>query len=213
MKYLNIFALAIVSFIVFSCTKNDETTVILLGKETYVQDIIEMIPDSLQNSFLAEFGEIHEGYIPPKIEGDYIVNRKQRVYSNTTELWPLDVYEREMPLTIKDQHNREAIFILEEAFETRTDTVYIIGHDNYFTIYGLEEKSLFDGANTINIKRAVLIKGEICDDGIKDLYFANIILDVHDDSDDTTGIPISYDKGVFFIYRDEDGLAERIAEN
>ena len=36
----------------FSCTKNDSSTIILLGTESYVDDILDVIPDSLVNTFV-----------------------------------------------------------------------------------------------------------------------------------------------------------------
>lgn len=206
MKYLNIFALAVVSLVMLNCTSNDETTVILLGKESYIQDIVDVIPDTLQATFTEHFGIIHEGYIPPKIEGSYIVSKKKRVYSNIEESWPLSVVEPDMYLTITDQHNREAIFILAEATETTTDTVYIVGVDNFFTLYYIEEKSMTYLGYNSHIKRAVLFNGEICDWGIKNLYSASVILEAFDNSG---GSIVQYKRGDFFIYKDEDGLSER----
>ena len=209
MKYLNIFALAVVSMIMLNCTKNDETTVILLGQESYIQDIIKVVPDTLQATFTEHFGMIHEGYIPPKIEGNFVVSKKKRVYSNIGESWPLSVVEPDMYLTITDQHNREAKLILAEATSTETDTVYIVGNDAYFTMYYVEDKVMtFLGYNT-KIKRAVLFNGEICDWGIKNLYAASVILDAYDNSG---GSLVQYKKGDFFIYKDEDGLSERKTE-
>jgi len=209
MKYLNIFALAVVSMIMLNCTKNDETTVILLGKESYIQDITKVIPDSLQSTFTEHFGMIHEGYIPPKVEGKFVMAKKERVYSNIGASWPLTVVEPNMYFTIKDQHNREANFILGEATETETDTVYICGNDNYFTLYYIEEKVMtYLGFNS-RIKRAVLFNGEISEWGIKNLYNASVILEAYDNSG---GSIVQYKKGDFFIYKDSDGLSERITE-
>ena len=39
-----------------SCTKNDENTIALIGTESYIDDILSVIPDSLQTRFFAEFG-------------------------------------------------------------------------------------------------------------------------------------------------------------
>ena len=190
----------------FGCTKNDNTTLILLGTEYYIEDILNAIPDTLQGTFEQRFGEIPQGYKPPKVEGDFVVAPKQRCYSNVAT-WPLNVVEPNMSLHFTNQHNRVVEIHLTEAMDMFTDTVYITGYDNFFTVYYQEYKSIVIDGTDAMIKRGVIIKGEMCDDGMKDLYFANIIMDV-------TGV-VSDDlvkPGQFFIYRDGDSLARKEEE-
>ena len=79
------------SLLLLSCTKNDDTTVILLGEEAYIEKITDVIPDTLQHVFEEYFGTIPSGYIPPNVEGEYIISPKQRIFSNVPEdNWPLD---------------------------------------------------------------------------------------------------------------------------
>ena len=77
----------------YSCTKNDDNTIALIGTEDYIDDILSLIPDSLQTRFLAEFGSIPEGFTPPKIEGSYVMDPKLRVSSNV-DGWPLQPHLR-----------------------------------------------------------------------------------------------------------------------
>ena len=49
-----------------SCTKNDTSTIVLIGTEYYIDDILSVIPDTLQSKFFAAFGSIPEGPVPPK---------------------------------------------------------------------------------------------------------------------------------------------------
>ena len=187
----------------FACTKNDTSTLILLGTEDYVEDILDAIPDTLRDTFEQEFGEITQGYKPPKIEGDYVVAPKQRCYSNVTN-WTLSVVEPNMSLHFTNQHNRVVEIHLTEALDMFTDTVYVTGYDNFFTVYYQEYKSIvIDGSDAL-IKRGIIIKGEMCDDGMKDLYFANVIMEVNGNVSDDLVKP-----GQFFIYRDGDGLARK----
>ena len=193
-------------FFLFACTKNDSTTLILLGTEYYVEDISNSIPDTLKNIFEQEFGKIPQGYKPPKIEGDFIVTPKQRCFSNVAT-WPLGVVEPNMSLHFTNQHNRVVEIHLTEALDMFTDTVYITGYDNFFTVYYQEYKSIVIDGNEAIIKRGIIIKGEMCDEGMKDLYFANIIMDVNGNVSDDLVKP-----GQFFIYRDGDGLARKEGE-
>lgn len=190
----------------FACTKNDTSTLILLGTENYVEDILNRVPDTLQNTFEQKFGVIPQGYKPPKIEGDFVVAPKQRCYSNVTN-WPLGVIEPYMSLHFTNQHNRVVEIHLTEAIDMFTDTVYVTGYDNFFTVYYQEYKSIVVDGSDAMIKRGIIIKGEMCDDGMKDLYFANIIMEVTGEVSDDLVKP-----GQFFIYRDGDGLARKEGE-
>lgn len=189
--------------VLFACTKNDDSTIILLGTESYVEQITDAIPDSLRNVFEQQFGAIPRGYVPPNIEGSFVVAPKQRCYSNVTN-WPLSVIEPNMYLTFSNQHNSVAEIMLAETNETITDTVYVIGHDNEFTVYYQENKVIDLVENQAEVKRGILIKGKMTEQGIQDFYFANIIMDV---KGDTYGVLAK--KGQFFIYKDGDGLAKK----
>ena len=196
------------SLLLLSCTKNDDTTVILLGEEAYIEKITDVIPDTLQHVFEEYFGTIPSGYIPPNVEGEYIISPKQRIFSNVPEdNWPLDIIEPDINITMSKQHNRECILQLKEATETLTDTVYITGYDNLFTVYYTEEKTLQHSGYEHYITRNVIFKGEMTDYGIKNLKIASIIVNADDNSH---GNIIQYKRGDFFLYEDGDNLSEKI---
>ena len=52
------------------------------------------------------------------------------------------------------------------------------------------------------MKRGIIIKGEMCNDGVINLYFANIVMEVEGDDGYALAKP-----GQFFIYKDGDGIA------
>ena len=135
-----------------ACTKNDDSTVILLGTEYYVETILEAIPDSLRTTFEQQFGKLPQGYIPPKVEGNFVVAPKQRCYSNVAN-WPLNVVEPNMSLCFSNQHNSVVELNLTEATETFTDTVFVIGHKNLFTVYYQESKVMTMGDDEVVLKR------------------------------------------------------------
>lgn len=208
MKTIKISILILIfSSILHSCTTNDDSTVILLGQENYVQNMNEIIPDSLLNIFETYFGTINTGYIPPNIEGKYVINPKRRVYSNVSTGWPLDVVEPEVTITISEQHNRVCIMEIDEYISTVTDTAYISGVDNFFTVYLTERKTLSYSGYESDITRNIVCKGEITPNGIKDLYIASVIIDVEDDSN---GGIVQYKQGDFFIYKDADNMSDKI---
>lgn len=186
-----------------SCTKNDESTIVLLGTESYVENIVETIPDTLRKVFEVQFGGIPQGYVPPKVEGNFLVAPKKRCYSSIAN-WPLGVLEPNMYLSLNNQHNSVVELNLAEATETFTDTVYVIGHDNLFTLYYVENKEIEINGSVVVMERGILIKGEMCEDGIRNFYFANIVMDVSGDGAEGLVQP-----GQFFIYKDGDLLARK----
>lgn len=196
-------ALSLVLFSLLACTKNDRYTVVLLGTESYVETILDAIPDTLRTTFEQQFGEIPQGYVPPKIEGCFVFGPKQRCYSNVA-YWPLNVVEPNMSLSFSNQHNSVVELNLAEATETFTDTVYVVGLGKKFTVYYQESKPMIMDNDTVVLKRGILIKGEMCDEGIKNLYFANIVMDVEGCSEVALAEP-----GQFFIYKDGDGMARK----
>ena len=184
-----------------SCTKNDENTVALIGTEYYIDDILSVIPESLQSKFMAAFGPIPEGPVPPKIEGNYVMARKQRVSSNLPiESWPLDIVEDNVWLHFSNQHNGIVRMDLSEATETTTDTVFVCGNGQDFAVYFIENKV----SEWCRVKRGIVMKGKASDEGLVDFRYATIIMETEDYSNGQ--MPL-YPSGSYFISKDEDGIA------
>ena len=211
MKSINkigILALVLFGMVFASCTKNDENTIVLIGEERYIDDILTVIPDTLKPMFDAVFGSIPQGPVPPKIEGSFVVDPKQRVSSNVS-VWPLTVIEPNLYLKFSDQHNGVVAMDLNEATEQLTDTVFVMGHNKDFTIYFVEDKSYDVPFNEqsfhVRVKRGVIMKGTMNDYGMANFSIASIIMEAEDDSGGLLG---QYAPGSFFVYRDGNGLAE-----
>lgn len=191
-----------------SCTKNDDTTIVLIGEERYIDDILTVIPDSLKTVFDGAFGAIPEGPVPPKIEGSYVVDPKQRVSTNVA-IWPLTLIEPNVYLKFSEQHNGVVTMDLNEATEQLTDTVFVMGHDNDFTVYFIENKSYDVPFNAqsfhVRVKRGVIMKGTASASGLSNFKIASIIMEAEDNSQ---GVMEQYAPGSFFVYRDGNGLAE-----
>ena len=192
-----------------SCTKNDDNTIALIGTEYYIEDILSVVPESVQTQFFAEFGSIPEGPVPPKIEGSYVMGPKQRVKSNV-EGWPLQTVEPNLYMRFSDQHNGIAKMDLSEATETLTDTVFVCGNGNAFAIYFIEDKqyeiSLNDQTYHARVQRGIIMKGQVAVEGLSDFRYATIIMHSEDDSN---GLISQYPNGSYFIYKDGDGMANK----
>lgn len=180
-------------------TAGDST--ILLGTESYVKKLTDMIPEQWQDDFWTYYGEIPQGYIPPNIEGEYAISPKQFVYSNFVDLYgDFDMY-----LKVTDQHNRVATVEFYEGETLRIDTAYIMGSKQSFSLYFEEKRTMDFNGDLSSVKRIVLFTGEKTPEGIKHLRFGSIILEVREGVSPFIG---SFIPGWFFIYRDQDGLAE-----
>ena len=202
--------LMVVGVAISSCTKNDDTTIALIGTEYYIDDILSVIPSSVQTQFLADFGSIPKGPVPPKVEGSYVMSPKQRVNSSLgAGNWPLNIIENNTWLRFTNQHNGIVKMDLNDAVETVTDTVFVCGNGNAFAVYFIENKAYemeIDG-QTIHakVKQGVVMKGQVVEEGLSDFRYATIIMESEDDSNGLIGL---YDSGTYFIYKDGDGIAK-----
>lgn len=199
---LGLWLLMFGSLLLSSCTQNDDNTIALIGTEYYIDDILSVIPDSLQTRFFTAFGSIPEGPVPPNIEGSYVVARKERVGSNVAN-WNLNAVENNMWLRFSNQHNGIAKMEVKEVAETVTmDTVFICGNGNAFTVYCIENTSLDLDTCYIKVKQGVVMKGLVTGEGLSNFRYANIIMDVQTDAPGAFQVP-----GTYYIYKDGDGLA------
>lgn len=202
---LSLWLLLMGSMMLTSCTKNDESTIVLIGTEYYIDDILSVIPDSLQTQFSVAFGSIPEGPVPPKIDGSYIMNPKKRLASNLDESeWPLDINEP-LPvyLCFSNQHNGIVTLDLAEATETSTDTVFIQGNNDNFTVYFVEDKVIEDFSVPVRMKRGIIMKGRVTDAGLADFRYATIVLETEDELNQLAN------PGSYYIYKDGDDTASR----
>ena len=202
----------IVPLLVANCTKNDETTIIPIGTESYIDDIFSVIPDSTMQAFGDTFGNVPQGYVPVNIEGDYVIAPKQRVASNVAG-WPLNPSDPEpnVGLRFSEQQNGVVRVELTEALEQMTDTAFVMGSGNDFTVYFIENKAyevpFVQTSFHVDMKRGIVIKGSMTAEGIRNLYFAVVVMEV---SDDSNGLIPQYEPGSYFIYKDGNGMASRL---
>ncbi|MCR5659624.1 MAG: hypothetical protein K6G25_09930 [Bacteroidales bacterium] len=205
---LGALALVLVGMMFASCTKNDDNTIVLIGEELYIDDILTVIPDTLKPAFNSFFGAIPDGPVPPDIEGSYVVDPKQRISTNVSD-WPLTVVEPNVYLKFTDQNNGVVTMDLNEATEQMTDTVFVRGAGKDFSVYFVENKSYdlpFLGQTyRVRVKRGIIMKGTVVSNGLANFAIASIIMEAEDNSQ---GLLDQYAPGSFFVYRDGDSMAE-----
>ena len=185
-----------------SCSIPPDETIIFLGPESYVTPIEKMIPDAWQVPFLSNLGSLPEGYCPPDIEGEYRISKKQFCTSNLG----YDLSDSlDMYLRIVNQNNRLASVQFFEGGSVWTDTAFIMGDDDRFTLYFKEKRALVSYGTTQAHWRFVIFTGRMSEEGVRDLYFGSLILSADNGEDQYVG---AFIPGWYFIYKDDDGLSE-----
>ena len=128
-KHCYVFLLLLTSGIMMSsCIKeNNGKTIALVGTEYYIDDILSVIPDSLQGRFDTIFGGITEGVIPDGL-GDscsFVVNPNMLV--NTNLDIPTPRRDSAVYMRFSNQHNGiMAMDLYEESLEMTKTSQYIL---------------------------------------------------------------------------------------
>lgn len=189
-------------FLLLGCRPIPEDTIIFLGGETYVQSVSEIIRhDEWEHDVLSHMQNVSQGYFPPDIEGEYKISEKQFVTSNFNDLSD----HQDMYLKVMDQHNRIASVLFYEGERIYTDTAYVMGDGQRFSLYFTEDREMVVNETAHTLRRFVIFTGEKTPQGIRDLYFGSLILDAGNGDDPFVG---SFIPGWYFIYKDKDGLSE-----
>lgn len=178
-------------------------TIVVLGPEDDVIPMRDLIPDTLQPAFFLDFGtDPDEGFYPPNIEGTYRIGKKQFVASSLH----YDLSDTlDMYLRVVDQHNRLASVEFYEGGSVWTETAFVAGSGQRFSLYFKETRELTSYGTTHAHDRFVLFTGRIASDGIRDLRFGSMILSAANGEDLYVG---AFIPGWYFIYKDADGLSE-----
>ncbi len=196
-----------------SCSKeNNGKTIALIGQEEYIDDIEKLFSD-FKPAFDAVKEKMrisHEGPIPPKIEGGFVMDNTLLVDSNVGYI-SNDVTMPEVYLRFKRQHNGLVTLDMKESvFQQSTDTVFVMGDDEGFTVYFKEKREYEQpvGGMTYHatLERGVIMCGSVTPDGLEDFHFASIVMKMEDDSN---GLLVQYPPGTYLIYKDGDGMANK----
>lgn len=197
MKKINNFLWFLLPLFFSSCLQVGYETLIL--NEINIMD--EVIPVEYR-LLLEQAMPIYNGNTPPFIEGTYLVSKHELVNSSLAADSPGDIYV-DKTIQFSNQDNQKNILSysgkeLDISFES-SDSVYIIGAGNDFTIYFIsigESKGIYN-------KKASIISGTITDSGIQNYYFAFVMLEKGPDPEGKL-----VEEGTYRIFKDSDGLAE-----
>jgi len=184
-----------------SCTKvsSNGETIVPIGKEYFdVEKLFSEVKPSF-DEVKGIMGIGDEDLIPPKLDNLYNVNRMRLIGSNYDEA-PTSISDIEMRFDC--QHNSIAnIEFTESSITQKTDSVYVIGNRDKFTIYFVEERDYPIINYHVKLKRGIIMSGSVVQGGLSDLRIAFIVIDWEDDSH---GALHSYNPGTYMIYEVED---------
>jgi len=205
MKKLKFILCLCLPILVTSCLSEGYNTIILPADEsaqvekTTIDE--ETIPLSIQQK-LELYMPINEGSKPPIINGVYLISPFEAVYTSDGTYLPgrvIDDYE----IMFSGQSSGRQSLIYDgahiglDSYES-SDDVLIIGKSNNFTAYFISTGA----TEGINYKTATLISGTVSSTGIKDFYYAIVMLEKGYDAENNL-----MDVNGYRIYKDGDGLA------
>lgn len=161
-----------------------------------------VIPQNIQDA-LKPYMPVYDGINPPIVEGEYIMSPSVAVYCEDDGYDPGDVV-KDYYLHFYNQ-NITNNTLDYEGKHVDSDS-YEFGQGAFISGYGDNFSAFFntDGATDgIKTKTALIISGTKTSSGIKDLYYAFVMVEKGPDPDDEL-----MDEGVFRVFKDGDGLAE-----
>ena len=183
-------------------------------RQTFYGNVVSFVTDPIKNVIpdeivdqIDEYMPIHNGINPPVIEGQFVISPMMLVYS-THGYQPGDLFaDHYVMFYNQDVINNTLDFRGAEEFDDGSSSgtgtgAFISGEgDDFSVFFNVEEETVYSGY-TINTKKAVIFSGTKTDNGIKDLYYAFVLLD-------KSGDPKSYlvPVGTYRVFKDKDGLS------
>jgi len=201
MKNFILLVLLVITTIV-GCKKENMS---IVDEQGLTQDIHNLVPDSILNEIKEMGMPIYGGENPPNIEGSYSASPFVLKQSNI----PSDLigyYFSELLFKFYNQNNSNLTISMDylNGFEEGTGLGgYIVGENNYFTAFMRVSAKMNEDNSTVLLVQ--ILSGQYTEDGIKDFYFANFMID-----NDGNHSGYWIDNGQGRIIYDSDGFSEKI---
>lgn len=205
------------------CLKDDPEvgTIVLMGSESYVKPIEEVIPDTLLSYIESEtdLSLVHKGNMPPNIQGEYAFAPRELIKTNAALVASNDTLlfrfgGDSLHYDVYGQHNRVvSCDFQEKSFPlVHVDAINLMGHGSYFTAYFvLNYEHIIESGADISLKRAVMISGKVNSSGNIDhaIYaFVNQEIIINSNDVAVSGVEdasFAEMKDNIYIYRVKDG--------
>jgi len=165
-----------ITLFVFSFVSCDDDTAGLVNDEGLTQEIVNLVPDSILTEIKSLGMPIYGGENPPNIENSYFASPFVLIASNR-ESDEIGYTYSDYYVKFYNQDNKELKIEMDYQNGPEIGTgmgSYIVGDDNNFSVFVEVDAEASDGSKA---KLVHIISGEWTEEGIKNLYFANFMLD------------------------------------
>lgn len=206
--------LALAALVLNSCLKDDphEGTIILMGTESYVKSIEEVIPDTLlkvlkdKNIVQMDQAVLPHGNMPPDVQGEFVLRPKELLWYNEYPILDGDSIRFRFGgdgsangFYQNGQHNRVTPCDYEEnGMLEHTDVAYLMGSGNKFTAYFELTHEHIDEIPGVdfNITRGYVITGELVQNGAAinnvRVAYINLNMKVNSNNIAVSGVPNAF---------------------
>jgi hypothetical protein len=189
----------LIGLLFVSCNKDDDDN--LVNENGLTKEIVNLVPDQILNEIKDLGMPIYSGENPPSIEGSYLAKpfilKSSNIESDSPGMLFADLY-----IKFRNQNNKNLTIDFDYANGGELGLgygSYIVGDDGKFSVF-VEVDVTY---NESKAKVVMIISGKLADDGIKNLYYANFMID-------NFGNEQGYwiDNGTGRVLYDEDGFSE-----
>ena len=165
--------------------------------------INQVIPEEILDQ-MDDYIPIYDGWNPPNVEGQYLVSPLAITYDGTNQYEIGDVFtDLYCQFLNQDMVHNTLDYQEKTGGSTSTGTgAFISGEGNRFSVFFNTEGVSVYSDYSINIKTALVISGIMTSEGIKDVYYAFVLVDKSDDPSHHI-----IDIGGFRVFKDSDGLS------
>ena len=183
-----------------------ENNVVILQGDINPWDTEDMrlnnvVPEEIQEK-MSEHMPIYSGVNPPNVEGTYYMDPFEVVYCEDNYKDPGTIFSSYYCSFMNQNYIDNTIDYQEISANGSSSYTgkgaFISGSGNNFTAFF----NIIGESIGIAVRRALVISGTKTSDGIKDLYYAFVMVEKGDDPNHQL-----MDEGVFRVFRDQDGLS------
>jgi hypothetical protein len=195
---LKLLSLVLVVFLVNGCKKDDDR----LDKDGLTKSITDLVPQEILDEMRTLGMPINGGGKPPVLNATFYVSTFILVSSNRSSDYPGQSFAP-YTVTFSGQDNDDLSINVDYVNGPESGNglgSFIVGDKNKFSVF-VEINSTISGTTA---KFIHVLSGELVNDGIKDFYYANFMLD---DNGDPAGVWIENGDGR--VIYDSDGFSEK----
>lgn len=210
--YWNLTIIAILTFLLASCLKDGDETVVLPLPDGRIPH--QVVSRNLQDSLAMHGFQIHEGLYPPSVSGQYLMQPMTMLFASDQA--PASYVNLMMTFGNQTQRGRLNYWESQNTdlhtlpVEGQSVEANIIGNGDNFTVYCHQYVDGYSssGVQLWRVKTATLVSGTITDTGIANCQYAFIILGKEiSDMNYAMSFP---DDSTYRLFSDGNGFAGKV---